>query len=711
MMLQHKTNKKISKGRYYPLGAALYDDGVNFSIYSHNAQEVFLLLFDEPGENPTDIIRLEHRTKYIWHVFVHGIGAGQLYGYKIRGDYNPAYGRYFNEHKLIIDPYAKALSGKAKNIDNLLLPYDTDAVDKPFLMDKRDNTHIVPKSVVVDNSFDWKGDAPPDIPLEKLFIYEVHLKGFTAHPSSDAKNPGTYLGFIEKIPYLKEIGINAVELLPIHEFYVDDFLVNKGMTNYWGYNTLCFFTPESSYSTGSYPGCQVSEFKTLVRELHKAGIEVILDVVYNHTAEGNEMGPLLSFKGIDNPTYYCLTGTPDKPFCYFMNYTGCGNSLNLANPPVIRLVMDSLRYWVEEMHVDGFRFDLASVLGREDGRFQRAASFFDAISQDPVLCRVKLIAEPWDLGTYEVGNFPVDWSEWNGRFRDTIRKFGKGDGGQAADLGHRLTGSFDLYGDDGRSAYDSVNFITCHDGFTLYDLVSYNYKHNEGNLENNRDGSDDNSSWNCGVEGDTDDINVVNLRKQLIKNHFCYLLFSSGTPMILGGDEFMRTQNGNNNAYCQDNEISWFNWEDAKKNDDILEFFKKTVALTKRYTILQKRKFFLGKDLNANNVPDLSWFGADGKEPIWTNPSLHTLCYQLYVSEDSSELGEYHLFVILNADHNTQYIKLPVLRGRMMWYRVIDTSLKSGEDILEGGNEMLINPPEYYIASYRSVVVLLGRLV
>lgn len=708
-MLQHKSNKKTSKGRYYPLGATLYKHGVNFAIYSQNAKEVFLLLFDKPDGKATDIIKLENRTKYIWHVFIHGIKAGQLYAYKISGDYNPAYGLYFNEYKLLIDPYAKALTGKARNINNLLLSYDPNAVDKPYVMDVRDNTHIVPKSIVIDNSFDWQGDTPPDIPFEKLFIYEVHLKGFTAHSSSRVSDPGTYLGFIEKISYLKEIGINAVELLPIHEFYVEDFLLNKELTNYWGYNTIGFFTPDSAYSTRRSLGCQVNEVKTLVRELHKAGIEVILDVVYNHTAEGNELGPLLNFKGIDNPTYYILTGTPNKPYCSFMNYTGCGNTLNLANTPVIRFVMDSLRYWVEVMHVDGFRFDLASVLGRASGRFHKAASFFDAISQDPVLNRIKLIAEPWDLGTYEVGNFPIDWAEWNGRFRDTVRKFGRGDGGQVAELGYRLTGSFDFYGDDGRSAYNSINFITCHDGFTLYDLVSYNHKHNEANRENNRDGSDENNSWNCGAEGKTNDINVINLRKQLIKNYFCYLLFSSGTPMILGGDEFMRTQKGNNNAYCQDNEISWFNWNYIKKNADILEFFKKTVAFTKRYSILQRRKFFVGKDLNANNIPDLRWFGPDGQEPKWHDSSLRILCYQLDGGEEKSELGNYQLFIILNAVYNTQYIKLPGLNNGQRWHRVIDTSLSGGEDFLENGREILINPSDYYITNPRSTVVLLSK--
>ncbi len=630
-------------------------------------------------------------------------------GTKSEANFSPGYGMRFNENKLLIDPYAKALTGKFKNMDNLLLAYDPNSPVRDLSKDGCDNTPVVPKSIVVDDHFDWQGDVPPDIPFQQLIIYEVHLKGFTAHRSSGVKEPGTYLGFIEKIPYLKDLGVTAVEFLPLQEFYVEDFLVNRGLTNYWGYNTIGFFAPESSYSTKRFPGCQVNEFKTLVRELHKAGIEIIMDVVYNHTGEGNELGPTLCFKGIDNPTYYCLTGTPTEPYRYYMNYTGCGNSLNLAHPHVIRLVMDSLRYWVEVMHVDGFRFDLASVLGRENGFFQKSASFFDAISQDPILNRVKLIAEPWDIGTYQVGNFPVDWSEWNGKFRDTIRRFGKGDGGQVRDLGWRLTGSADLYGDDGRSAYNSINFITCHDGFTLHDLVSYNNKHNEANLENNQDGSNDNHSWNCGVEGETDDIHIIHLRKQLVKNYICYLLFSCGTPMILGGDEFMRTQRGNNNAYCQDNEISWFQWDEVKKNRDILDFFKKAIAFEKRYTILQRRKFFLGTDLDADHIPDLTWFGKDLGKPSWDDPELRTLCYQIDGGDERSELGDYHLFFILNADFNLQSIRLPELTNGRQWYRVIDTSLKSGEDFLDVGKEIRIDPPDHYLANPRSTVVLIGK--
>jgi glycogen operon protein len=709
--LKHRTDKKISKGKFYPLGATLQKDGVNFALYSQNAREVFLLLFDESGKEPADIIKFENRTKYIWHAFVHGLKPGTLYGYKIRGEYNPCYGLRFNENKVLIDPYAKALTGKFRNVDNLLLSYDTASPLRDLSTDERDNTYIVPRSIVIDDDFDWKGDEHPDIPFEKLIIYEVHVKGFTAHKSSGVKFPGTYLGFIEKIPYLRKLGINACEFLPIHEYYIEDFLTGRGLSNYWGYNTIGFFTPESSYSTGTYAGCQVNEFKTLVRELHKAGIEVILDVVYNHSAEGNELGPTICFKGIDNPTYYCLTGGKDDPYRYYMNYTGCGNSLNLANPHVIRFVMDSLRYWVEKMHVDGFRFDLASVLGRENGMFHKQSAFFDAISQDPVLSRIKLIAEPWDIGTYQVGNFPVDWAEWNGKFRDTVRKFAKGDGGQIRDMGCRLTGSSDLFRDDGRSAYNSINFITCHDGFTLCDLVSYDCKHNEANLENNRDGADDNNSWNCGFEGETSDPSVVKLRKQIIKNHACYLLFSSGTPMILGGDEFMRTQKGNNNAYCQDDEISWFDWNCLKKNSDIFEFFKKTIALTKKYPILQRRKFFLGTDWDGDDIPDITWCGNNLDRPLWDCFETRTLSLMLDGGEEVSETGKYYLFLILNADCNVQNVRLPeISRNKMRWARIIDTSLESPDDFVDPDRAVLLDPPDSYLANPRSTVVLINIL-
>jgi glycogen operon protein len=706
---EHRTTRSAGKGCPFPLGATPVEGGVNFALYSKHAAEVFLLLFDTQAGEPTDIIPLRHREKFVWHARVEGIEPGQLYGYKVRGDFRPESGLRFNDAKLLLDPYAKAVAGKFRNVDNLMLPYDLDGGD--LSLDTRDNSAIAPKAIVIDDAFDWQGVDAPGLKLEELFIYEVHVKGFTAHPSSGVSAPGTYLGFLEKVPHLQRLGVNAVELLPVHEFAVDDFLAHRGLTNYWGYNTAAFFAPESSYASGRTPGCQAAEFKTLVRELHRAGMKVILDVVYNHTAEGNELGPMLSFRGVDNLSYYSLFGPAGQPGRYYANHTGCGNCLNFDNPAVIRLVMDSLRYWFEVMRVDGFRFDLASVLGRtgDGGGFRSSASFFDVVSQDPALHRAILIAEPWDLGTYQAGNFPVDWSEWNGRFRDTVRCFGKGDSGKLADMGFRLTGSPDLYGEDGRTAYNSINFITCHDGFTLHDLVAYNEKHNQANGEENRDGANDNHSWNCGAEGPTADQGILDLRARLMKNHACYLLFSSGTPMILGGDEFARTHQGNNNAYCQDNELSWFDWDEAARHDGQVEFFRKAIAFTRRFPALQRRKFFLGRDLDADGIPDLTWFAPDGGPPRWHDGSCRTLCYQLDTCEEGENLEADRLFYILNADPQAQWVNLPSLPEPRRWRRAIDTSLPPGPDFAEPGEEVPIDPGDHYIANGRSVVALLAR--
>jgi len=704
--LTPRTTRKVSPGKFYPLGATLYPDGVNFALYSRHATAVFLLLFDRPDGEPTDIIQLENRSRYVWHVFVHGVSAGQLYGYKVEGEYDPARGLRFNPNKLLLDPYAKAVTGKCVNIHNLLLAYDALSPQKDLVPDQRDNTRVMPKCIVIDSSFDWQGDTRPDIPLDRLIIYETHLKGFTAHPSSGAQHPGTYRGFIEKIPYLQFLGVNAVEFLPLQEFLVEDYHLAEGLTNYWGYNTIGYFSPEFSYASRTKPGCQVSEFKTLVRELHRAGIEVIMDVVYNHTGEGNELGPTICFRGIDNPTYYCLEGPPQEPYRKYRDITGCGNSMNLAEPAVMRLVMDSLRYWVQEMHVDGFRFDLATALGREQGRFDKSASFFDAISQDPVLATIKIIAEPWDIETYQVGNFPVDWSEWNGKFRDTVRRFFRGDPGQVQDLGWRLTGSADLYGADGRHPYNSINFITCHDGFTLYDLVSYNKKHNEANGENNRDGADENFSWNCGVEGETTDPGIMHLRRKMVKNFLCCLLFSRGTPMLLGGDEFLRTQRGNNNAYCQDNEISWYNWEMCRSNADILEFCRRAIAFRKRFSVLQGTHFFKGAVGHGDALPDIVWFNENLQQPSWHNPETRTLCFQIAGTANDPDYGAYLLFFILHAAAAPTSVRLPVLQGKT-WHRIVDTDRAAGEDFLTPPGVPL-SLPHTYQAAPRSFVVLLG---
>jgi isoamylase len=712
-----RTTKTLTAGTHYPLGTTLTGTGVNFALYSEHASAVFLLLFAAPDQEPTDVIELQNPTKHVWHAHVGGVRAGQLYGYKVCGDYQPVQGKRFNSAKLLLDPYAKAVTGKFRNTDNLLLAYDPQAGAADLIADSRDTTRLVPKAIVVDdNAFDWQQDASPDLALEQLIIYEVHVKGFTAHESSGVRYPGTYLGFTEKIPYLTQLGVNAVEFLPVHEFYIEDRLLQLHLTNYWGYQSIGFFAPESSYSTGQSPGCQVTEFKTLVRELHRAGIKVLLDVVYNHTGEGDHQGPTIAFRGIDNPSYYCLTGPAAEPLRYYdHDETGVGNALNFDRPAVIRLVMDSLRYWVEHMHVDGFRFDLASVLGRSGvGRsFQSSASFFDAVSQDPVLNRVIMVAEPWDAsseGGYQVGNFPIDWSEWNGKFRDNVRRFGKGDAGQVPELGYRMTGSSDLYGDDGRSAYNSINFVTCHDGFTLHDLVAYNGKHNEANGENNQDGFPANNSWNCGVEGDTADPQIVALRKQIAKNHFCHVLFASGTPMLLGGDEFLRTQRGNNNAYCQDNPISWFDWTLTERSRDMVTFVGKAIALTRRYPVLQRRKFYFGEDLDDDRVLDVTWFGADGNRLVdWSDPELRTLCYQLDTDDNAPNSEATRLFFILHADYRPKWINLPPLDAGQGWYRIIDTSLPSGEDFAEPSREVRIDPADHYIVNPRSTVALVAR--
>jgi len=706
-LLQRRTTKKLSAGSVSPRGATLKKGGINFSIFSKFAEEIYVLLFDFDDGLPTDIIPL-NRSGNFWHVYVHGITAGQLYGYKVKGPYDPAHAMRFNEYKLLIDPYAKAVTGKFKNTDGLLLAYDWTDPQKDLVKDTRDNTRIVPKSIVINDAFDWQGDKAPSIPFEDLIIYETHLKGFTAHSSSDVEYPGTYLGFIERIPHLQELGVNAVELLPIHEFYISDHLQKNNLKEYWGYSTVGYFAPESSYGTGKFPGCQVEEFKTLVRELHKAGIEVILDVVFNHTGEGNELGPTLCFKGLDNSTFYALEGTEKEPYRYYKQQaTGCGNTLNTERAIVRHGIIDSLRYWAEEMHVDGFRFDLAPVLAWERGRFRKDSQFFQLISKDPVLKDVKMIAEPWDLSTYQYGNFPKEWLEWNDQFRNTIRKFWKGEG-DIRSLASVLTGSQEIYVEPGKHPYNSINFVTCHDGFTLKDLFSYDQKHNEANCEDNRDGSDDNDSWNCGVEGETDDQKIIHLRKQMVKNVLCSLFFSLGTPMVLGGDEFLRTQKGNNNAYCQDNAVSWFNWKDLKKNADIFQFCKELILFRKRYSILKKKEFLSDEEDCFEMVPDVLWFGKNLEKPLWNDPEQKILCYQLMGARTLSDEHDYHLFFIFNPDEESHVVCMPRLMG-VTWHRVMDTSYECGEDFLIDGEEKLIEPSDRYPVNAGSTVLLLGK--
>ncbi|MFN2541563.1 MAG: glycogen debranching protein GlgX, partial [Chthoniobacterales bacterium] len=591
------TTVKMWIGRPYPLGATWLGNGVNFALFSEHASGVELCLFDHL-DAPEEKIRIPitERTGHVWHVFLPEARPGQVYGYRVSGPYDPERGMRFNNSKLLVDPYAKAIVGKM-NWGDEMFGYVIGDSDEDLAPDFRDDAWGMPKAMVIDPAFDWGGDAPPRIPLQQSIIYELHVKGFTKLcPGVPENLRGTYAGMANSvaIDYLKNLGVTAVELLPVYAHVDDKALVDRGLTNYWGYNTLGFFAPHGEYSSGGGRGEQVNEFKGMVRNLHAAGIEVVLDVVYNHTIEGNHLGPTLSFRGIDNSACYWLA--PGNPRLY-LDFTGTGNTCNLLSPPMLRLAMDSLRYWVEEMHVDGFRFDLASALARDGHGFNKFHPFLQAVHQDPVISQVKLIAEPWDVGDggYQVGNFPVLWSEWNGKYRDTLRSYWRGDEGKIGEMGFRLTGSPDLYQRGGRAPSASINFITSHDGFSLNDLVSYNDKHNEANGDGNRDGENNNLSWNCGAEGPTDDPKIDSLRRRQRRNFLATLFLSQGVPIILGGDEFGRTQNGNNNVYCQDNELSWFKWERDDKQNQLLEFAKNVIRLRCEHPVFRRPKFFQGR--------------------------------------------------------------------------------------------------------------------
>jgi isoamylase len=606
---------EVWPGRPFPLGATWDGQGTNFSLFSEAAERVELCLFDDDGSE--ERVDVRERTALNWHCYLPGVGPGKRYGYRVHGPYDPGNGQRFNPWKLLIDPYAKAIDGGVRWEEDVnVLPYVPTGDDDADLEmdDEDDDAAAIPKSVVIDPGFDWEGDEVLQVPLSETVIYETHVKGFTMrHPEVREDLRGTYAGLASEpaLEYLQSLGITAVELLPVHHIADEHFLVNKGLTNYWGYSTIGYFAPHSEYAAGGHRGDQVREFKGMVKALHRAGIEVILDVVYNHTAEGNHLGPMLSFKGIDNRAYYRLMPDDQR---FYMDFTGTGNSLNPVHPSVLRLIMDSLRYWVTECHVDGFRFDLASALAREFYDVDRLSAFFDTIHQDPVLSQVKLIAEPWDVGPggYQVGNFPVLWSEWNGVYRDTIRDFWRMNAGPG-DFAARITGSADLYKDEGRHPFASINFVTAHDGFTLADLVAYEHKHNEANQEDNHDGSDDNRSWNCGVEGPTDDPNVLGLRARQQRNFLATLLLSQGTPMLLGGDEMGRSQQGNNNAWCQDNELSWFDWGDLGRDGELREFTRRLIRLRKEHPVLRLERYLLGEELKSSGLPDVWWFRLDGR--------------------------------------------------------------------------------------------------
>jgi isoamylase len=663
-------------GTPFPLGATWDGRGTNFSLFSEHAERVVLCLFDDDGSETQ--VELTERTAFNWHGYLPGLGPGQRYGYRVHGPYEPREGHRFNPAKLLIDPYAKAIDGGVAWDRANAFPYVwTGTPEDDLEPDRADDAAAIPKSVVVDTSFDWEGDAYPRIPWSDTIIYEAHVRGFTKrHPALPDHLRGTYAGMAsdEAVGYLASLGVTAVELLPTHQYIDEHHLVARGLRNYWGYSSIGYLAPHAAYSATGSRGEQVREFKGMVKALHRAGIEVILDVVYNHTGEGNHLGPMLSFRGIDNASYYRLM--PDDPRLY-IDFTGTGNSLNPVHPSVLRLIMDSLRYWVLDCHVDGFRFDLASALAREFYEVDRLAAFFDTIHQDPVLSQVKLIAEPWDLGPggYQVGNFPVLWTEWNGRYRDELRDFWRGHG-HGAELARRFSGSADMYQDDGRRPFASINFVTCHDGFTLRDLVSYEEKHNEANLEESRDGTDDNRSWNGGVEGPTDDPEINKLRAQQQRNLLATLLLSIGVPMLLGGDERGRTQQGNNNGYCQDNELSWLDWSLDDEGSGLHEFTRRLVAFRKQHRVFRRQWFLTGRENMGSGLPDAWWFRPDGRR-MTRRDWEQTECRSLGVFLNGREIrrpthdGEREVddsfLVLLNASAEEIAFQLPARRFGRIW--------------------------------------------
>ncbi|HZQ52936.1 MAG TPA: glycogen debranching protein GlgX [Bryobacteraceae bacterium] len=710
---------RILPGSPYPQGATWDGTGVNFALYSENATGVELCLFNDLDTDEHDTIEMIECTGFVWHCYVPGLTIGQLYGYRVHGPYQPNQGHRFNPAKLLIDPYARAIAGKV-NWDYPVFGYRLGDPREDLSCDSQDDAAGMPKGVVTTSHFDWQNDRSPETPLHESVIYEAHVKGLTArHPDVPETLRGTYAGLVTPpmLEYFKKLGITAIELMPVHDFLDDKHLLDKGLHNYWGYNTTNFFSPAARYCSSGDRGQQIGEFKSMVRELHRAGIEVILDVVYNHTSEGNQMGPTLSFRGIDNATYYRLVN--DNPR-YYMDYTGTGNTLNLRQPQVLKMVMDSLRYWVLDMHVDGFRFDLASALARELHDVDRLSAFFDVINQDPVLSKVKLIAEPWDVGEggYQVGQFPALWAEWNGKFRDVVRRYWKGDDGQLAELGYRLTGSSDLYQRDGRRPSASINFITAHDGFTLNDLVSYNEKHNEANGEDNKDGANDNHSWNLGAEGPTDDPNIIDLRERQKRNLLATLMLAQGVPMLCAGDEIGRTQNGNNNAYAQDNEISWLDWNLDERKKALLEFTANLIALRKAHPNFRRRKFFQDRKISPSSVEkqhvdgleiqDICWYRPDGEqmtEEEWTAGWVRCLGMRLSgrtlsdVDRYGDPIRDDSFLFCLNPHHEPITFYLPPCSATCSWSVVLDTRQSDSEQ------PKLIDPGKGYEMAPHSAVL------
>src|SRR5579885_3076482 len=707
---------KVWPGNPYPLGTTWDGAGVNFALFSENATGVELCLFDGPdGNREVARIPMTEQTDQVWHIYLPEIRPGQLYGYRVHGPYAPMDGHRFNPSKLLLDPYARAIAGTIHWSDTLF-GYTIGHPDADLSRDDRDSAKGLPKCVVIDPAFSWGNDVHPRTPWHKTLIYEMHVKGFTArHPGVPKEMRGTYAGLScpAVIDYLLSLGITAVELMPVHQFVADRYLVDRGLTNYWGYNSIGFFAPDARYASTGVLGQQVTEFKTMVKTLHREGIEVLLDVVYNHTGEGNHLGPTLCFRGIDNAAYYRLES--DKR--YYTDFTGTGNSLNLDHPRVLQMVMDSLRYWASEMHVDGFRFDLATTLARAGGEYRRDGLFLSAVGQDPVLSRMKLVAEPWDVGPngYQLGNFPAGWAEWNGQYSDVVRRFWKGDPGVTAQLASRLAGSSDIFGYHGRRPWASVDFVTCHDGFTLQDLVSYNDKHNDANGEDNRDGNDTNHSWNCGAEGPTNDPEVTALRDRQKRNLLATLFLSLGVPMLLMGDEIGRTQGGNNNAYSQDNPISWVDWDGIRAEDEQLRaFVENLIHLRRQHRVFSRPRFFRGEVVSAEGLKDLTWVTPDGqeaKEEDWNNPFALCLGYVL-----GGAAGEFYtpggqrdidasFLVLLNAYHGDIDFHVPELPVSMQWEPLIDTSLPTGF----GADGRFYTAGDVFPLKWRSFALFINR--
>jgi isoamylase len=668
-------------GNSYPLGATWDGSGVNFALFCENGTKVELCLFDSPdATKESQRIPFTETTDQVWHGYFPDLLPGQLYGYRVHGPFDPANGHRFNPNKIVLDPYAKLL-GRELKWDDSLFSYQMGQDDLTF--SESDSAPFAPLAMVIDPAFTWGDDRPPRTPWHRTLIYEAHVKGMTMlHPDVPEPLRGTYAGLASEavIKHLQDLNVTAIELLPIHQSLTDRSLVDKGLSNYWGYSTINFIAPQHSYDAPSNTLSPIHEFKMMVRTFHAAGIEVILDVVYNHTAEGNQMGPMLSWRGIDNAAYYRLADDPR----YYMDFTGCGNTLNMQHPKVLQLIMDSLRYYVTEMHIDGFRFDLASTLARELFEVNKLGAFFDIIHQDPILSKVKLIAEPWDVGPggYQVGNFPPGWTEWNGKYRDCVRKFWKGDGGTVSELATRLCGSSDLYERSGRRPYASINFVTCHDGFSLQDLVSYNDKHNEANGEENRDGCSNNDSWNCGAEGPTDDPGIRQLRMRQKKNIIATLLLSQGVPMMLGGDELGHTQQGNNNTYCQDNELSWLKWDLDPEQQEFLEFVKTVTRIWCEQPVLQRRKFFQDRSIRGDGVQDVTWFNCHGKDMSDEDWAGFVRSLGMRLAGDLIDEQDVHgeaivgdtLLLLMNAYHEPIPFVLPVLSPEHRWELMFNTA-------------------------------------